>query len=71
MAHVTDEYRIRYSAELDTFAASPPGDGPVCRVRDVIVCVNDPNVEIPSEQFEAHPPSRSSTSTASRPSQSS
>jgi hypothetical protein len=56
MADVTDDYRIRYSAKLDRFAASPPGNSAVRRVRDVIVCVNDPNVEIPSEEFEAHPP---------------
>jgi hypothetical protein len=54
---VNDEYRLRFSADLGTaFSASPPGHSDVTRVRDVLVCVNDPNVEIPDEEFEAHPP---------------
>jgi hypothetical protein len=54
---VTDEYRVRFSAQLGTaFSASPPGNTPVTGVRDVTVCVDDPNVEIPHEEFEAHPP---------------
>lgn len=56
MGGVPEEYRIRYSAKLDSFSASPPGNSAVRAVRDVIVGVNDPNLEVEAEQWEAHPP---------------
>jgi hypothetical protein len=54
---VTDEYRIRFSADLgNDFAFTPPGHPEVTGVRDVIVCAQDPSIEIPHEEFEAHTP---------------
>jgi hypothetical protein len=53
---VTNEDHIPYSAKLGSFSASPPGNSPVCGVRDVIVCVDEPSVEVPSEEWDAHPP---------------
>jgi hypothetical protein len=45
------------SAELDArFSAGPPTQAPIVRVRDLIVCVGDPSIDVPIEEVYAHPP---------------
>jgi hypothetical protein len=45
-----------FSARLDGFSAGPSTKAQVTRVRDVIVCPIDNSIEVPSEEFRAHPP---------------
>lgn len=45
------------SAELDArFSAGPLNAGAVVKVRDLIVCVNDPSIDVSIEEVYAHPP---------------
>jgi hypothetical protein len=45
------------SAELeDRFSAGPVNAGAIVRVRDLIVCVGDPSIDVPIEEVYAHPP---------------
>ena len=45
------------SAELDApFSAGPLNAGAIVRVRDLIVCVGDPSIDVPMEEVYAHPP---------------
>jgi len=47
----------QFSAEFDApFSAGPPTQAPIVKVRDLIVCVNDPSVDVPIEEIYAHPP---------------
>jgi hypothetical protein len=45
------------SAELDArFSTGPPTQAPIVRVRDLIICVGDPSIDVPIEEVYAHPP---------------
>lgn len=45
------------SAEIEArFSAGPLNAGAIVRVRDLIVCVGDPTIDVPIEEVYAHPP---------------
>lgn len=45
------------NAELDArFSSGPPTQAPIVRVRDLIICVGDPSIDVPIEEVYAHPP---------------
>jgi hypothetical protein len=45
------------SAKLEArFSAGPPTQAPIVRVRDLIICVGDPSLDVPIEEVYAHPP---------------
>jgi hypothetical protein len=47
----------QFSAELDArFSAGPPTQAPIVRVRDLVICVGDPSIDVPIEEVYAHPP---------------
>ncbi len=50
---MTDQFSAEFDAPL---GAGPPTRAPIVRVRDLIVCVNDPSIDVPIEEIDAHPP---------------